>query len=111
MEHYHSLDKHPHTDSKTYASPLVKLASGFEMPLLGLGTYKAHDTVDVMLKALDLGYRLLDTAWIYKNEQEVGEAIAKTDVPRSQLFVATKIWPNYFSRDLAKRSILSLIHI
>ena len=75
------------------------------MPLIGLGTYKAHNAIDLMLKALDLGYRALDTAWMYQNEAEVGQAIAHTDVKRGDLFVATKIWPNYYGEELAKRSI------
>lgn len=81
------------------------LNSGHAMPLIGLGTYKAHNAIDLMLKALDLGYRALDTAWMYQNEAEVGQAIAHTDVKREDLFVATKIWPNYYGEELAKRSI------
>ncbi len=88
-----------------FSAPTVTLSSGFDMPVLGLGTYKSHDAVEVMLKALDMGYRLLDTAWIYGNEQEVGEALSQSDIPRKDMFIATKIWPNYFSPDLAKRSI------
>lgn len=90
---------------KRTLSPTVRLTSGYDMPLLGLGTYKAHGTCELMLEALDLGYRLLDTAWIYDNEKDVGEALAHTTVPREELFVATKVWPNHFTRDLTKRSI------
>ena len=61
---------------KTAAIQTVKLASGYAMPMLGLGTYKAHNTIDLMLKALDLGYRALDTAWMYQNEAEVGQALS-----------------------------------
>lgn len=93
------------THKRTAAVQTVKLASGHTMPMLGLGTYKAHNTIDLMLKALDLGYRALDTAWMYQNEAEVGQAIAHTDVKRGDLFVATKIWPNYYGEELAKRSI------
>lgn len=94
------MDPQQHT-----LSPTVRLTSGYDMPLVGLGTYKAHGTCEVMLEALDLGYRLLDTAWIYDNEKDVGEAIAHATIPRSELFVATKVWPNHYTSDLTKRSI------
>lgn len=64
------------------------------IPLLGLGTYRLKDQVviDSVSQALELGYRAIDTAQIYGNEAEVGEAIAASGVARDQLFLTSKIW-------------------
>lgn len=67
------------------------------MPLLGLGLYKTTDAVeaeDAIAAAVQNGYRLLDTASAYKNEEFVGCGIAKCGVPRKDLFITTKIWNN-----------------
>ncbi|MGA4517344.1 aldo/keto reductase [Solibacillus silvestris] len=72
-----------------------KLANGAEMPYLGLGVYKMTDrdeTLEAIEAALDLGYRAIDTAALYYNEEEVGEAIRHSPVPREDLFVTTKVW-------------------
>ncbi len=71
----------------------VALASGARMPLLGLGTWQAtgRRAVEAVRHALELGYRLLDTATVYRNEREVGRAIAESGVPREQVFVTTKL--------------------
>ena len=72
-----------------------KLANGAEMPYLGLGVYKMTDrdeTLEAIETALDLGYRAIDTAALYYNEEEVGEAIRHSSVPREDLFVTTKVW-------------------
>ena len=76
-------------------APTVKLNSGYEMPILGLGTYSLHgDTCKNAVKsALSQGYRLIDTAYMYGNEQEIGEAIRESGVPREEIFVITKIYP------------------
>jgi diketogulonate reductase-like aldo/keto reductase len=71
------------------------LNNGVEMPLFGLGVYKAgpgEETIDAVLWALECGYRLIDTARVYGNEEEVGEALRRTDVPREDIFVTTKLW-------------------
>merc|ERR1740139_1075673 len=77
------------------ASSTVTLSNGAEMPRLGLGTYQNHD-VESMERGITLGYRHLDTAHIYKNEEQVGEAIKncidKGTVSREELFVTTKLW-------------------
>jgi 2,5-diketo-D-gluconate reductase B len=68
------------------------------IPAFGLGTFRLKDQVviDSVKTGLELGYRLVDTAQIYGNEAEVGQAIAESGVPRDQLFITTKIWtPNY----------------
>ncbi|GGP22741.1 2,5-didehydrogluconate reductase DkgB [Silvimonas iriomotensis] len=70
------------------------------MPALGLGTFRLKDQVviDSVRNALDVGYRAIDTAQIYGNEAEVGEAIAQSGVPRDELFITTKIWTDNLSR-------------
>ncbi|MDH4222862.1 MAG: aldo/keto reductase [candidate division Zixibacteria bacterium] len=72
----------------------VKLNNGVEMPVFGLGTYQtlAKDTKDAVLYALEIGYRLIDTASMYENEKEVGGAIRKSGIPREDIFVTTKLW-------------------
>jgi len=76
-------------------APTVKLGSGYEMPIAGIGTYSLHDEtcVNSILSALEQGVRLIDTAYMYGNEEEVGEAIRKSGVPREEIFVITKIYP------------------
>ena len=76
-------------------APTVMLNSGYEMPILGLGTYSLHgDTCKKSVTAaLNQGVRLIDTAYMYGNEKEIGEAIRASDVPREDIFVITKIYP------------------
>ena len=72
-----------------------KLANGVEMPYFGLGVYKMTDpqeTVEAIIKALQVGYRAIDTAALYYNEEQVGEAIRHSGVPREEIFVTTKVW-------------------
>jgi len=71
----------------------VKLNSGFDMPLLGLGTFRAEgkETVMAVKEALALGYRHIDTAMMYRNEKEVGRAIHESGVDRSEIFLTTKL--------------------
>ncbi|MBW0170805.1 MAG: 2,5-didehydrogluconate reductase DkgB [Hydrogenophaga sp.] len=71
------------------------------IPPFGLGTFrlKGQVVIDSVRQALELGYRLIDTAQIYGNEAEVGQAIAESGVPRSELFITTKIWTDNLSTD------------
>lgn len=64
------------------------------IPPLGFGTFrlKGQEVIDAVTTALELGYRHIDTAQIYDNEREVGQAIAASGLPRDQLFITTKIW-------------------
>ena len=64
------------------------------IPTIGLGTYrlKGQEVIDSVSQALELGYRHIDTAQIYDNEQDVGRAIAGSGIARDELFVTTKIW-------------------
>jgi len=71
------------------------LANGVEMPIFGLGVYKMTDpqeTIEAITKALQVGYRAIDTASLYYNEEQVGEAIRHSGVAREDLFVTTKVW-------------------
>ena len=73
----------------------VTLANGVEMPRLGLGTYKSAEGGDVeraVATALELGYRGIDTASLYGNEEGIGAALAATPVPREEIFLASKVW-------------------
>lgn len=71
----------------------VKLNNGFDMPLLGLGTFRAEgkETAMAVREALAVGYRHIDTAMMYRNEKEVGRAIRESGIDRSELFVTTKL--------------------
>ncbi|WP_455921071.1 2,5-didehydrogluconate reductase DkgB [Pseudomonas putida] len=71
------------------------------IPAFGLGTFRLKDQVviDVVRNALALGYRAIDTAQIYGNEAEIGQAIEDSGVPRSDLFITTKIWVDHFAAD------------
>ena len=73
----------------------VILNDGRQMPLLGLGVYKAvgeNEVEQAIADAADAGYRLIDTASVYKNEDGVGRGIKALTIPREELFVTTKIW-------------------
>ena len=75
----------------------VTLNDGFRMPVLGLGVYKALGEGEVeraIAHAVNTGYRLIDTASVYKNEEGVGRGISACSVSREELFVTTKIWNN-----------------
>jgi 2,5-diketo-D-gluconate reductase A len=73
----------------------VKLNNGVEMPILGFGVFQVTDQEEcerIVLDAIQTGYRLIDTAAIYLNEEAVGRAIKKSGVPREELFITTKVW-------------------
>ena len=73
----------------------VKLNNGIEMPILGFGVFQIPDAAECersVLDAIQTGYRLLDTAASYMNEQAVGNAIRKSGVAREELFITTKLW-------------------
>ena len=74
--------------------PSVTLNNGVEMPQLGFGVFLVppDEVVEPVRTALDAGYRLIDTAKLYGNEEGVGRAIAESGVPRDEVFVTTKVW-------------------
>lgn len=80
-------------------APTVRLSSGYDMPILGLGTYSLHGDVckNSVKAALASGFRKFDTASVYGNEEEIGEAIRESDIPREEIFVTTKLYPNQFA--------------
>lgn len=72
----------------------VKLNNGVEMPILGYGVYQIapEECERCVLDAISVGYRSIDTAQAYYNEEGVGKAISKCGIPRDELFITTKIW-------------------
>lgn len=73
----------------------VTLNNGVKMPAFGLGVYKVEDgsqVVETISTALQLGYRLIDTAAFYENEEGVGRAIKDSGIPREEIFITTKVW-------------------
>ena len=85
----------------------VTLNNGIEMPLQGFGVFQVPDPAQceqAVSDAIDTGYRLIDTAAAYMNEQAVGAAVKKCGVPRSELFITTKLWVQDMSYDGAKRA-------
>lgn len=85
----------------------IKLSNGVEMPLLGYGVYlvSPEECERCVLDAISTGYRLIDTAQAYYNEEGVGEATTKCGVPRSELFIVTKVWITNAGENNAARSI------
>ena len=86
--------------------PTVKLNNGVEMPVLGFGVFQipVDQTEQAVADALASGYRSLDTAASYRNEEAVGRAIKASGVPRDELFVTTKLWIQDQGEDKAKRA-------
>ncbi|MET8176876.1 aldo/keto reductase [Streptomyces clavifer] len=86
--------------------PKVTLNNGIQIPVLGFGVYTIapEHTEQVVTEALAVGYRLIDTAAAYENEEAVGRAIAKSGIPRDELFVTTKLWVQDAGDDSAKRA-------
>ena len=74
--------------------PSITLDNGVEIPQLGLGVWQVEDSIvtEVVTTAFETGYRHIDTAAIYGNEEGVGRAIAASDIPRDELFITTKLW-------------------
>ena len=86
----------------------VKLLNGVEMPILGFGVYQIPDLEEcerVVLEAIEVGYRSIDTAQVYGNEEAVGNAIKKSGVDRKEFFVTTKVWISNSGYEKAKASI------
>ncbi|MDR2010895.1 MAG: aldo/keto reductase [Bacteroidales bacterium] len=84
----------------------VKLNNGVEMPILGFGVYQVEpsETENVVFDALQVGYRSIDTAAAYMNEEAVGRAIKRSGIPREELFITTKLWIQDAGYDKAKKA-------
>lgn len=85
----------------------VKLNNGVEMPILGFGVYQIPDPEvceQAVYDALMAGYRSIDTAAAYENEEAVGRAIRRSGIPREELFITTKLWISDAGYELAKKA-------
>ncbi|UCR88848.1 aldo/keto reductase [Mycetocola spongiae] len=89
------------------AIPTLTLNSGFTIPQLGFGVFKVdpEETERIVSDALEVGYRHIDTAAIYGNEEGVGRAIAASGIPREQLFITTKLWNDNQGTESAHRAL------
>ena len=86
----------------------VTLSNGVKMPQLGYGVYQVtpEECERCVMDALDVGYRSLDTAQAYYNEEQVGSAIKKSGILREEIFLTTKVWLENFGEEAAYRSVL-----
>ena len=85
----------------------IQLSNGVEMPLLGYGLFQVppQEAERCVSDALEVGYRLIDTAQAYQNEEGVGAAIAKSGIPREEIFIVTKVWITNAGEEKAAKSI------
>lgn len=85
-----------------------RLNNGIQMPAAGFGVFQVQDPEEctkAVLEAIETGYRLIDTAQSYGNEEAVGKAITQTSVPREELFITTKVWITNYDYDKCKASV------
>lgn len=95
MDVIETVQENTMTDMQNAENRTITLNNGVEMPLLGFGVFQIPDATEcerVVGEALASGYRLIDTAAAYGNEQAVGRAIAASGIPRDDVFVTTKLW-------------------
>lgn len=88
--------------------PMITLKNGVKMPQLGFGVFQVpdlKDCKDAVTNALEVGYRLIDTATAYQNEEAVGRAIKKSGIDRKELFITSKLWVSEFTYERAKAGI------
>ena len=85
----------------------ITLSNGLKMPQLGYGVYQVsqEECERCVLDALKVGYRLIDTAQSYFNEEQVGNAIVKSGVPREEIFLTTKVWVDHYGYDECRKSV------
>ena len=86
--------------------PTIRLNNGVEIPQLGFGVYQIppEETVEAVGAALEIGYRHIDTAEMYGNEKEVGEAVRESGLDRAEVFVTSKLNNGFHARDDALRA-------
>jgi len=87
--------------------PEIALHDGLTLPVIGLGTYnlRGNEGVNAITSAIDLGYRLIDTAYNYENEGAVGEAVRRSSVPREKLRITSKLPGRYHAYDKAVQAV------
>ena len=85
----------------------ITLSNGVKMPMLGYGVYQVtkDECERCVLDALNIGYRLIDTAQSYFNEEEVGNAIVKSGIPRDEIFLTSKVWIDHYGYEECKKSV------
>jgi 2,5-diketo-D-gluconate reductase A len=90
----------------TEPQPSIRLNNGVELPAIGFGVFQTPPdaTIEAVDTAIRSGYRLIDTAAAYLNERQVGEAIARSGIDRSELFLQTKLWISDYGREQALRA-------
>ncbi len=93
-------------NENTISVPTLQCNDGNNIPQLGFGVFEVspEDTTDAVLHAIQVGYRMIDTAAMYGNEAEVAEAIARSGLERSELFITTKLWNDDHGRDRTRRA-------
>ena len=86
----------------------ITLSNGVKMPQLGYGVYQVtkDECERCVLDALEVGYRSIDTAQSYFNEEEVGKAIEKSGIDRKEIFLTSKVWIEHFGYEECKKSVL-----
>ena len=84
------------------------LYNGVKMPMLGYGVYQVgkEEAERCVLDALETGYRSIDTAQSYFNEEEVGRAIEKSGIRREEIFLTSKVWIEHFGYEECRKSVL-----
>lgn len=88
----------------------LKLNDGAQMAQLGYGTYKIEENAtDCVLNALEVGYRHIDTATLYRNDDQVGVALRQCGIPRDQIFVTEKLWTNVRTADDVKCAVETML--
>lgn len=86
----------------------ITMRSGNNIPLIGLGVYKSEaggECYNAVLHALKVGYRHIDTAQFYQNEEDVGQAVIDSGIPRNEVFITTKLWLSEFGYQKATNAI------
>ena len=85
----------------------VTLSNGVKMPILGYGVYQVtkDECERCVLDALEVGYRSIDTAQSYFNEEEVGSAMKKSGIPREEIFLTSKVWVEHYGYEETRKSV------
>lgn len=86
----------------------ITLNNGIQMPILGYGVYQVtpDECERCVLDALEIGYRHIDTAQAYFNEQQVGNAIKKSGIAREDIFLTSKVWLEHFGYEECRKSVI-----